>query len=58
MQDIIDKALQTYYKKGKEVDVLRRYLKLKYKTNIDTASIRTRLHTIEERERKGYLLNS
>ncbi len=43
MNCLIDNALQRYLKKGKPIDVIRRYMRLKYHINIDIESLKNRI---------------
>jgi hypothetical protein len=46
MNCLIDNVLMRYLNKGKTIEVIKRYIKLKYRINIDVESIkqRVRLH--------------
>ena len=46
MNCIINNVINTYYKKGKKVEVMRRYIRMKYGINIDVASIDERIRSI------------
>jgi hypothetical protein len=43
MYDIINKIIETYTKRGKRLEVIRRYIRMKYRINIDMQSMKRRL---------------
>lgn len=47
MNCIINNVIDTYYKRGKKIEVMRRYIKMKYRINIDVPSIRERIRSID-----------
>lgn len=46
MNCIINNVIDTYHRKGKKAEVMRRYIRMKYKVNIDLASIKARIRSI------------
>lgn len=47
MNCIINNVIDTYYKRGKKAEVIRRYIKMKYRISIDTTSIRERIKSLK-----------
>ena len=45
MNCLIDNVLSRYLKKGKRIDVIRRYMRLKYHISIDVASLKKRIQS-------------
>ena len=45
MNCLIDNVLSRYLKKGKRIDVIRRYMRLKYHINIDVESLKNRIRS-------------
>ncbi len=45
MNCLIDNVLKRYLNKGKRIDVIKRYIKLKYHINIDLESIQKRIQS-------------
>lgn len=45
MNCLIDNVLSRYLKKGKKIDVIRRYMRLKYHINIDIESLKNRIQS-------------
>ncbi len=43
MYDIINKIIETYTKRGKRLEVIRRYIRMKYRINIDMQSMKRRM---------------
>ena len=46
MRCLVNDIIDTYHRKGKRVEVIRRYLRMKYRINIDIESIQERVKTI------------
>ncbi len=49
MNCTINNVIDQYHRKGKQIDVIRRYIKMRYKINIDLASIKERIRILELR---------
>ena len=47
MNCLINDIIRTSISKGKKVDVVRRYLKMKYHTNIDRQSLERRIQGLK-----------
>ena len=47
MRCLINDVIDTYYRKGKKIEVIRRYIRMKYRISIDPESIRERLKNLE-----------
>lgn len=47
MNCIIDRLLTEAKAKGKRLDVIRRYMRMKYKIQIDTQALQERLRTLQ-----------
>ena len=45
MNCLIDNVLKRYLKKGKKIEVIRRYMRLKYHISIDLASLKNRIRS-------------
>jgi len=43
MNDIINNAIDFYVRKGRKIEVIRRYIRLKYRVNIDRSAFRERV---------------
>ena len=43
MNDIINNAIDYYVRKGREIEVIRRYIRLKYRVNIDRNAFQERV---------------
>lgn len=46
MNCLINETITLYLRKEKKIEVIRRYIRLKYKINMDTESILKRIHSI------------
>jgi len=47
MNCLINEAIDKYLRRGKRIDVIRRYIKMKYRINIDTMSIKQRIKALK-----------
>lgn len=47
MKCVINETVKSALKKGKRMDVIARYIKLKYRIQIDVASIRERANLVK-----------
>lgn len=47
MNCIINNVIDTYHKRGKKAEVMRRYIRMKYRITIDIASIRERIKSLQ-----------
>ena len=43
MNDIINNSIDYYIKKGKNIEVIRRFIRLKYRISIDSAALHQRI---------------
>ncbi len=43
MNCVINNVIDTYLSKGRRIEVIRRYIRLKYRISIDLASIKERI---------------
>ena len=43
MNDIINNAIDFYVRKGRKIEVIRRYIRLKYRVNIDRSAFQERV---------------
>lgn len=46
MNCVINNVINSYHKKGKKVEVIRRYIRMKYHITMDIASIRERIRSM------------
>ena len=46
MNDIINNAIDFYIRQGRKMEVIRRYIRLKYKVNIDRNAFKQRVKNI------------
>jgi len=46
MNDIINNAIDFYVRKGRKIEVIRRYIRLKYRVSIDQHAFRERVRNI------------
>ena len=54
MNCLIDDTIKSVVKKGKRLEVVRRYIRLKYKINMDVASIQKRINQMTLTGKLGY----
>ncbi len=47
MQDLINKIIAMYVRQGRKMEVIRRYLRIKYHINIDMQSMQQRLDAMK-----------
>ncbi len=47
MECIIDQTIRYYTKKGKRVEAIRRYLRMKYRITMDVESLKRRVESVE-----------
>ena len=47
MNDIINNAIDFYVRQGRRIEVVRRYIRLKYRVNIDRNAFRERVKNIQ-----------
>ena len=52
MNCLIDNALMTNLKKGKKLDVIRRYIRMKYRISIDHAAMLKRIKYLNAQSRQ------
>lgn len=52
MNCLIDKTIDKYYTRGKKVEVIKRYIRMKYRISIDTEVLKARLEQIKPRSLK------
>lgn len=50
MNCIIDNTINHYYRQGKKASVIKRYIKMRYRINMDLASINERLRQIQSKD--------
>ena len=43
MEDLIDKAIKAYARKGKTIEAIRKYIRNTYNVSMDMASLKARL---------------
>ena len=46
MNDIINNAIDYYVKQGRKIEVIRRYIRLKYKVSIDRSAFNERVKSM------------
>lgn len=47
MNCIIDKSITYHLKKGKKAEVIRRYIKMKYRVNMDLKTLKERVKNLQ-----------
>lgn len=43
MNCLIDRTIKEHYMKGKNAEIIKRYIRMKYRVNIDLKALKTRL---------------
>ena len=46
MNDIINNAIDSYVRQGRKIEVIRRYIRLKYKVSIDRGAFNERVKSL------------
>jgi len=49
MNCVINDIIDSYLQKGKKIEGIRRYIKTRYKINIDVTSIQERIHLMRNK---------
>lgn len=52
MNCLIDKTIDRYHARGKKMEVIKRYIRMKYRISIDTAVLKARLEQIKPNKLK------
>lgn len=47
MNCVIDKSILYHLKKGKKAEVIRRYIKMKYRVNIELSALKERVKNLQ-----------
>jgi hypothetical protein len=48
MQDVIGKIIATYARQGRKLEVLRRYIRIKYRIHLDSEALQNRIKSYED----------
>lgn len=52
MNCLIDKTINKYYSQGKKVEVIKRYIRLKYRISLDAEVLKARLKELKPKSLK------